>query len=195
MDQNRSNKQDILAALRSYTPADERERSSLQQTITWLDRNSILTYPANKSGHLTADCWLLSPDYSHVLLTLHHKFHRWVQLGGHMDAGETLIQAALRETHEESGIADVNLLSSDIFDLDVHRVDAYPGEPHYHYDVRFLARAGSWDYHISPESDELRWFTPEDVDTLAADDLNQINATLTRMTAKWKNFLIIYCAQ
>ncbi|MBQ6449879.1 NUDIX hydrolase [bacterium] len=179
----------LINQLRTYTPADAQERESVQKIIQWLQTNPVLTYPENKTGHLTADCWLLSPDYSQVLLTLHHKFQRWIQVGGHVDAGESLTQAGVREAREESGIENIRLLSPNIFDLDVHWVDSYPGEEHYHYDIRFLAQASSWNYVISPESDDLRWFTPAQVEALVATGTNQINATLGRMTQKWRDFL------
>ena len=181
--------ENLIQTLKKYRGFDETERESVAKTIAWLEQTQILTYPENKTGHLTADCWLLSPDCSQVLLTLHHKFKRWVQVGGHVDAGETLSQAAVREAREESGIANIKLLSPDIFDLDVHFVDSYVGEEHHHYDIRFLAQAESWDFVISPESDDLRWFTPDQVDALTSGELNQINWTLGRMTQKWRDFL------
>ena len=91
----------IIAAVARYCPSDERDRRSQEETIAWLKQGEPLTYPQNQKHHLTADGWLLSPDCSQVLLTFHHKFKLWVQLGGHVDAGETLTQAALREVREE----------------------------------------------------------------------------------------------
>lgn len=182
-------KNTIITDLQHYHPADDREQWACVEALSWLDHTSVLTYPANRAGHLTADVWLLSPDRQKVLLTLHHAFQAWVQLGGHMDEGETLIETALREAYEESGIAGIKLLSPKIFDLDVHRVTAYPGDEHTHYDFRFLGIAPSWDYVISPESDDLRWFTPDEVMTLAVDHPDQITVTLRRMTQKWREFL------
>jgi len=181
-------KQSLLAELRCYRGADVAECRSRDQTLSWLEQTEILTYPANKTGHLTADVWLLSPDYTRVLLTLHHHFHAWVQLGGHLDAGETIRQAALREAWEESGIEGIELLQPQIFDLDVHLVDAYPGEDHYHYDIRFLGRSPTLEYTVSPESDDLRWFTPDEVESLTVQD-HWKSATLSRMTRKWRDFL------
>lgn len=180
--------QDVIAVVSRYCPSDERDRRSQAETLAWLKRGEPLTYPQNEGNHLTADGWLLSPDYSQVLLTFHHKFKLWVQLGGHVDAGETLIQAALREVREESGIATPELIQEEIFDLDVHSIDCYAGAPHFHHDIRFLMRSPTWEFTISPESDDLRWFRPEDIDALEAQGA-AINNTLTRMTRKWREFL------
>ena len=58
-----------------------------------------------KSGgpeHLTASCFVLSPDLGQVLLTHHRKGGFWVQLGGHLEPTDTsLADAARREAREE----------------------------------------------------------------------------------------------
>ena len=55
-------------------------------------------------GHLTASAVVLDASRTSVLLTLHPRVGRWLQLGGHCEDGDTTIAgAALREATEESG--------------------------------------------------------------------------------------------
>lgn len=115
-------------------------------------------------GHITASCWILSPELDHCLLTRHKKLRRWLQLGGHVDGEGRVERAALREAQEESGLRDFELLlgSAEVpeaLDLDVHTIPARAGEPeHLHWDVRFLLRARPGQaLQISDESDALRW--------------------------------------
>ena len=72
-----------------------------------------------------------------VLLTLHPRVGRWLQLGGHCEpADATLAGAALREATEESGIAGLTIDAAPVH-LDVHPITCSLGVPTRHFDVRF----------------------------------------------------------
>ncbi len=120
-------------------------------------------------GHVTGSAWVIDADRSRVLLTHHRKLGRWLQLGGHADGDADVARVALREAHEESGIAGLALGDPRPLDLDAHEIPARAGEPaHVHYDVRYLVIAPR-DAVVtaSDESLALCWFAlghPLDVD-------------------------------
>jgi len=119
-------------------------------------------------GHITASSWIVSHDGARVLLTHHRKLGHWLQLGGHADGQTDVLEVALREAREESGMEHFAVLAAgEPIDLDVHAIPARPGEPaHEHHDVRFvLVAAPDQPLVISEESKDLRWF---DADELAA---------------------------
>ena len=61
-------------------------------------------------GHVTASALVLDHTGTHALLTLHPRFGRWLQLGGHCEDGDPdIAAAALREASEESGIAGLTI--------------------------------------------------------------------------------------
>jgi 8-oxo-dGTP pyrophosphatase MutT (NUDIX family) len=109
--------------------------------------------------HLTASCFVFSPDLTHVLLCLHRKGAFWVQFGGHLEPGDTsLVDAARREAREESGIATLELAATRVIDLDRH--DLHGGfSCAAHWDVGFVATVPrDTDTTVSDESDDVRWF-------------------------------------
>jgi 8-oxo-dGTP pyrophosphatase MutT (NUDIX family) len=116
-----------------------------------------------------------------LALTHHRKLGLWLQLGGHADGQRELSAAALREAEEESGLAGLTI-APEIFDLDRHRIPAHKTVPeHWHYDVRFVVRAGTDEaYTISEESLDLAW---RDIADLAADPV--ADPSVRRMAEKW----------
>lgn len=137
---------------------------------------------AHRSGHVTASA-LVVDGAGRVLLCLHGRLGKWMQLGGHCEPGDaTLAAAALREATEESGIGELTIDPEPI-DVDVHDVRCGPPVgPSVHYDVRFLVRcpAGSTE-RISAESAALAWFRPDALPApLASATARQIPPALAR---------------
>ena len=116
-------------------------------------------------GHLTASAWIVNATRDRFLLTHHAKLQRWLQLGGHIEDDATLVDAALREAREESGLFTVRLVKPAIFDLDIHTIPARKGEPeHLHLDVRFLLEADDQEpLSLTEESHALAWVSADTI--------------------------------
>jgi 8-oxo-dGTP pyrophosphatase MutT (NUDIX family) len=51
--------------------------------------------------HITASAIVVSDAGDKVALHMHKRLNMWLQPGGHIEAGETAAQGALREAEEE----------------------------------------------------------------------------------------------
>ena len=114
------------------------------------------------AGHVTASALVVSDSGDQVLLTLHPRLGRWVQLGGHCEPEDSdIVSAALREATEESGIAGLSI-DADLGAIHVHPVTCSLGVPTRHLDLQFIAKAPAQaQIAISDESLDLRWWPPD----------------------------------
>lgn len=131
-------------------------------------------------GHITGSAFIVSNDFSQTLLVHHAKLNRWLQPGGHSDGDQDVIRVALREADEETGLKDLRLYSSDIYDIDIHTIPARKDMPeHDHYDVRYLVM-GSTDEQVivSEESHDVKWVLLSDLNNYSKE------ASLLRMKDK-----------
>ncbi len=110
-------------------------------------------------GHITASVAVLDHTRSSVLLTLHPRLGRWVQLGGHCEPeDDDILAAARREGVEESGIADIVVLP-ELAAVHVHPLTCSLGVPTRHLDLQFVAVASEGaSIAVSEESLDLRWW-------------------------------------
>ena len=132
-------------------------------------------------GHITGSSWILDPSRKSVLLVHHGTLNKWLQPGGHADGEENVLNVALREAEEETGLKHFKLLQENIFDLDIHPIPARQNFPdHLHYDIRFLFEADKKEtIVVSEESHDVAWIALDQLE-----GLTQRNSSIMRMVSK-----------
>ncbi len=171
----------LLQQLRAYRDRWPAETATADRLIEFVERHPDCFERALEVGHVTGSAWLLNRAQTRVLLTHHRKLDIWVQLGGHTDGNADVLDSARREAVEESGIAAVEPINLEIFDIDIHLIPARKTEPaHYHHDIRYAFRTvDSDEYVVSDESHDLAWVDVQRI----ADYTNE--ASMLRMADKW----------
>jgi 8-oxo-dGTP pyrophosphatase MutT (NUDIX family) len=152
---------DAVRLVRAWAPPTAEADAIRRRFLDLLATQPHATRADNAGAHITASAIVVNAELDRVLLCLHGRVDRWLQLGGHCEDGDaSLADAALREAAEESGIAGLRLHPEPI-DLDVHRVACRHGASH-HFDVRFVALAPPGAVEtVSAESHALGWFRPD----------------------------------
>ncbi|MFC4122457.1 NUDIX hydrolase [Nonomuraea zeae] len=168
--------QDAVSVLSSWTAPTPGEEALRTEFLEHLRSHDDAMLRECVPGHLTATTAVLSHDGSRVLLTLHPKAGMWLPMGGHCEVSDDALGAvALREAHEESGIAGLELLPGPLA-LDKHSVWCHPPLC-WHLDVEYAAVAPPGaEAVISTESLDLRWFPVDEIPELSDEATRRLAA-------------------
>ena len=149
----------------AYVPRNEQEAGDQGMILDYLRRfpRDILTRD-NKIAHITVSGFVVNAGATKVLMAHHNIYRVWAWTGGHADGERDLLSVALRETREETGVAHIGPLSTDIASLEILPVWGHVkrGEwvpSHQHLNVSYLLTAEESDplRHREGENTEVAW--------------------------------------
>jgi 8-oxo-dGTP pyrophosphatase MutT (NUDIX family) len=160
----------IIQEIEDYAPFDEKESMDKEVILDFLRKNEDAFDRTNEIGHMTASCFIVDPKLENVLLCYHNIYKSWSWLGGHADGQQDLLQVALKEAKEESGLKNVVPFDSKIFSLETLCVNGHFRKgiyvsSHLHFNVTYLL-IGSLDEPLIVNPDEnsrLGWFALDDL--------------------------------
>ena len=120
------------------------------------------TYSKDK---VSGSAWIFNPKNEKILLTHHKKMDKWVQPGGHAEKADlhNIQITAQRESIEESGVTDITLLTSDIFNINID-LHTHTDTPYYLYDFCFLF--STTQEKLQPphdESKQIKWVSNAEI--------------------------------
>jgi 8-oxo-dGTP pyrophosphatase MutT (NUDIX family) len=128
-------------------------------------------------GHVTCTALVLHPRESKVLFMYHHRLHRWLLPGGHVEeADASLAEAAAREAGEETLVQiDVGraalLAGIDVHGIPPKHIASREAEPfHLHHDLIWCFRALTEEIAITDEAPSVLWAEEADWDRLNVAD-------------------------
>ncbi len=163
----------VIKSLEKYNTSHAEEKLFVSRFLELLNHPDAFQRH-HLPGHITGSSWILDQSRQYVLLVHHGTLNKWLQPGGHADGEENVLNVALREAQEETGLKHFKLLQEEIFDLDIHPIPARGGFPeHLHYDIRFLFEADRNEQVIvSDESHDVAWIALQELSVLTQDNLS-----------------------
>lgn len=158
------NKSHLTQQLLSYQTSFKEEQAFPSQFIELL-KSSEAYQRTHLPGHLTGSAWILNKSKDKALLVHHAKLNKWVQPGGHADGDENILNVAVREAEEETGLKNFKINEA-LFDIDIHLIPERKDFPaHDHYDVRFLLIADEREpILVSDESHDVKWIALSEIE-------------------------------
>jgi len=161
---------ELIAQIEQYQPVNEQESRDQRIFLNWLQSGQNLLTRDNETAHLTASAWVVNPDRSKVLMVYHNIYKSWSWLGGHADGNPNLLQVAIKEVCEESGLQSVHPVSEDIFSLELLCVNGHDKNgiyipSHLHLNVTYLLEANPEDnLRIKPdENSGVAWILTDQI--------------------------------
>lgn len=154
------------------------EPTNIQEKI---DKKVILEYVdiigdeildrSSRMAHLTSSGFIMNKDLTKTLMIHHNIYNSWGWTGGHTDGDRDLLEVAIKEAVEETGISEISLLTDNMITLDIIPVPAHmkKGEyinVHLHLNVTYVLIA-SEDEILTVKEDEnsgVKWIPLEDLE-------------------------------
>ena len=155
----------IREEIEKYIPYNEQEISDKELMLKYIDIFDDVLTRENKMCHFTSSSWIVNKDRTKVLMIYHNIYKSWAWTGGHADGDSDLLNVALKEAKEETGLNNLKLLSDGIYGLQILTVDSHIKRgkfisSHLHLDCCFLFEANEED-ELKIKEDEnsgVKWF-------------------------------------
>ena len=116
---------DLKEKIEKYIPYNEQEKNDKKIILQYLEQFDNILTRENEFAHFTASSWVLNKEKTKVLMIYHNIYKSWAWTGGHADGESDLLQTAIRELKEETGVQNVKILDDNIFSLEVICVNGH----------------------------------------------------------------------
>jgi 8-oxo-dGTP pyrophosphatase MutT (NUDIX family) len=167
---------DLRELLARHVPADDKERGDLERMRGYAVGLAQPFSREQSEAHFTGSAVVVDPTGERVVMVLHGKLKRWLQPGGHAEAGDggRMEATALREAREETGCrVRLHPTAPRPLDVDIHTIPGRNGAAdHQHLDVRYLVVAENPEAlaYDPNESTGAQWLGWEEALARAADE-------------------------
>lgn len=157
--------------IENYKPYNEQEEKDKETMLKYINTFDDVLTRNNEFGHFTASSWAVNKQRTKVLMIYHNIYKSWAWTGGHADGEENLLNVAIRELKEETGVKNVKVLNNDIFSLEIICVDGHVKREkyvssHVHLNVTYLLEVDE-EETLKIKEDEnsgVKWVNIEDVE-------------------------------
>ena len=163
---------DWIEHITKYKPWNEQEEKDKEMILHCIDIFDDILTRENKIAHITSSAFIVNKNKDKVLMIHHNIYNSWSWTGGHADGDKDLLGVAIREANEETGVKNVNSLTSEIFSLDILPVLGHTkrGEyvsAHLHLSIAYLVEACEEEVLIVKEDENsgVKWVPIDEVDT------------------------------
>ncbi len=109
-----------LDAVKSFQPRNEQEAADQQVILGYIhNHGDALLTRGNKIAHITSSGLILNKSLDKMLMVHHNIYNTWAWTGGHADGEPDLLEVAMKEGKEETGVLELKPFSEQVASLDI----------------------------------------------------------------------------
>lgn len=161
----------LIEQIKNYKPYNEQEEKDKQTILKYIDTFDDVLTRNNEFGHFTASSWVVNKEKTKVLMIYHNIYKSWAWTGGHADGETDLLNIAIRELKEETGVKNVKILKDNIFSLEIICVNGHVKRgkyvsSHVHLNLTYLLEVDEEEVLRIKEDENsgVKWINIEDIE-------------------------------
>lgn len=162
---------------KNYKAKCEQEEVDKLSILSFIDKNTDCLLRTNLIAHITSSAIVVNKAMDRVLFVHHNIYNSWGWVGGHNDGNPDLLDVALEEAKEETGVSKIVPFDDKIISIDVIHVEnhikngKFVGD-HLHLNATYLMIADE-DEKLIVKKDEnsgVKWFYINDAMNYVTED-------------------------
>lgn len=161
---------DLKEKIEKYIPYNEQEKNDKKIMLQYLEQFDNILTRENEFAHFTASSWVVNKKKTKILMVYHNIYQSWAWTGGHADGESDLLQTAIRELKEETGVQNVKILDDNIFSLEAICVNGHVKKgkyvsSHVHLNLTYLLEVDE-NEKLQIKEDEnsnVKWIPIEEI--------------------------------
>src|SRR6056297_4306081 len=101
-----------IKQINQFQPLTDSEKSDKQIILDYLSLiGDDILYRKSQLAHLTSSGFILNPSMTKTLMVNHNIYQTWAWTGGHADGDIDLLEIAIKEAKEETGLETIHPLT------------------------------------------------------------------------------------
>lgn len=167
----------LIKEIEDYVCYDAQEINDKKIILKCLDTFGDCLTRDNEIAHFGSSAFVLNKTKDKCLMVHHNIFNSWSWPGGHADGESNLLNVAIKEVIEETGVKNVMPMTDEIISINILPVKGHMKKgiyisPHLHLSIAFLLLADENEKLIvkSDENSNVQWISLDDIESYVTEE-------------------------
>ncbi|MCR1875096.1 NUDIX hydrolase [Paraclostridium bifermentans] len=162
---------EYIEQIKNYKPINEQEKNDRELILECIEKYDDILTRDNKICHITSSGFIVNKNRDKVLMIHHNIYNSWGWTGGHADGDNDLLNVAIKEAKEETGIKSVKPITDEICSIEILTVNSHIKRgnfvsAHLHLSVAYILEADENEelFIKEDENSGVRWIPIDEIE-------------------------------